>query len=231
MRVWADAAADLLLGAACPGCGVPGLGCCPACRAALEEEPVRHWRSLWPRGSPEPVLAAAPYAGVVRQLVTAYKERQAWSLAGLLGPRLGLAVAALLEERGWDGPVLLVPVPSSPAVVRERGLDTTARLASRAAGWLRGAGLPVRSGPRLAHRRRVGDQAELSAAERWENLSGALAARAGPRSGEAWVVVDDVVTTGASLAEARRASADVGAHVLGGAVVAATERRPEVPGQ
>lgn len=231
MRVWTDAAADLLLGAACPGCQVPGLGCCPGCRAVLEAEPVRHWRSLRRRGSPEPVLAAAPYAGVARQLVTAYKERQAWSLAGLLGPRLGLAVAALLQERGWDGPVLLVPVPSSPAAVRERGLDTTARLADRAAGWLRGCGLPVRSGPRLVHRRRVGDQAELSAAERWENLAGALAARRGPRPGEAWVVVDDVVTTGASLAEAGRASADVGAQVLGGAVVAATERRPEVTGE
>lgn len=231
MRVWADTAADLLLGASCPGCGEPGLGCCRGCRAVLEGEPVRHWRSLRQRGSPWPVLAAAPYAGVVRQLVTAYKERQAWSLAGLLGPRLGLAVAALLLERPWAGPVLLVAVPSSPAAVRERGLDTTARLADRAAGWLRGHGLAVRAAPRLVHRRRVGDQAELSAAERWENLSGALATRRGPTAGEAWVVVDDVVTTGASVAEAGRASTSVGAHVLGGAVVAATERRPEVAGE
>lgn len=176
-----------------------------------------------------PVHAGGVYAGVVRQLVTAYKERQVWSLARLLGGRLALAVAAVLDDSGWRGPVLLVPVPSAPTVVAERGLDTTARLADRAARSLRRHGLDVRAGRRLAQRRRVADQAGLSADQRRANLHGALAVRGRPPPGRAWVLVDDVTTTGATLAEAGRASAAAGAHVLGVAVVAATPRRH--PGQ
>lgn len=178
------------------------------------------------------VHAAGSYVDVTRQLVTAYKERQAWWLAPLLARRVGLAVAAGLDVAGSPGiPLLLVPVPSNPATVRERGLDTTAELAEQAARWLRRQGLDVRAGSQLRHRRRVADQAELGAAQRWRNLSGALSARPLRGADRGWVVVDDVVTTGASVAEAARASAAAGAEVLFGAVVAATQGRVQVGGQ
>ncbi|WP_408608917.1 ComF family protein, partial [Desertihabitans aurantiacus] len=91
MRTWVDAAADLVLGAQCPGCGTAGLGCCAACRAELEGGRLQRWH---PRHGTEEevVLAAGGYAGATRQLLTAYKERQAWWLAPLLGRRLALAV-------------------------------------------------------------------------------------------------------------------------------------------
>ena len=71
--------------------------------------------------------------------------------------------------------------------------------------------------------RRVADQSGLDAAGRSANLAGALRASS-DLSGVPVVVVDDVVTTGATLVEAARALRDAGALVRGAAVVAATQR-------
>jgi predicted amidophosphoribosyltransferase len=82
----------------------------------------------------------------------------------------------------------------------------------------------VAARPLLAPTRSVADQAGLDTSGRARNLAGALAARR-CADGLRVVVVDDVVTTGATLAEATRALRAAGAEVLGAAVVAATVRR------
>ena len=104
--------------------------------------------------------------------------------------------------------VLLVPVPSAPAATRSRGHDPVRRIAFAAAGELRGAGWPVRVAGVLRQRRVVADQAGLDARQRLENLVGALTVVSGGArvlGGGRVVLVDDLVTTGASLAEAARA--------------------------
>jgi predicted amidophosphoribosyltransferase len=116
--------------------------------------------------------------------------------------------------------VLLVPVPSARSVAAARGGDHVLRLARRAA---------VRCGVRVAGNalvltRAVRDSAELGAQARTANLAGAMSARP-PRPGLAALVVDDIVTTGATLHEAHRALQVAGWPVLGAAVVAATPRR------
>ncbi|MDI5972562.1 phosphoribosyltransferase family protein [Streptomyces sp. SL13] len=119
--------------------------------------------------------------------------------------------------------VSLVPVPSSRAATAARGHDPARRMACRAARRLRRAGPAVRMVPLLRQRRAVEDQAGLTAAERLANLTGALAVvRGGERllAEGPVVVVDDLLTTGASLAEAARAVRAAGGTVLGAAVVA-----------
>lgn len=86
-----------------------------------------------------------------------------------------------------------------------------------------GARVSVLRGRVLEHRRRVADQSGLSAADRAANLSGALWARYDLR-GLRLIVVDDVMTTGATLAEAARALRTAGAKVPAAAVIAATAR-------
>ncbi|WP_369688378.1 ComF family protein [Actinomadura macra] len=78
----------------------------------------------------------------------------------------------------------------------------------------------------LRHTRRVSDQAGLTVSERAANLAGAL--EAVPRAkvaGRRVVLVDDVITTGATLAEAARALRAADAEVIGAATLAATQRR------
>jgi predicted amidophosphoribosyltransferase len=109
---------------------------------------------------------------------------------------------------------------------RSRGHDPVARTAAAAAAALRAHGERTVALPLLRHARPVADQAGLTAAERAANLAGALLARPGSATavgGSALVLVDDVLTTGATLAEAARALGAVGCPVTGAVVVAAVE--------
>ena len=231
---------DLVLPRDCAGCQAPGRLLCPSCRAAVAGEPFAHRPTPCPPGMPL-LWAATVYGGVVREVLLAYKEHGRTALAGPLGKAtataawgcvrlLGRGVLPMGPGRGVG--LVLVPVPSAPAAVRARGHDHARRLAIAAARQLNRAGSsgdlsqaqPVRAVPLLVGVRAVADQAGLDAAGRIANLAGAFVAR-GPLRGCRVVVVDDVVTTGATLVEATRALQAAGAEVLGAAVVAATQRR------
>lgn len=235
-RRWTSTAGDLLLGACCPGCGDAALGLCPSCSDRLSDRsPRTALPSPPPPGFP-PTVTAGPYDELFRQLISAHKERQAWLLTGALGRQLATAVQVLLHRTDplpGSNRLVLVPIPSSARAIRSRGRDATRAIAISAARWLRRSdSRPVSVVSRLRPGRRLADQSGLSAQQRQANLAGAYrirggapawrAAAAGPTAA---IVVDDLVTTGASLAEARRALDEAGVTVLGAAVVAATVRR------
>ncbi len=213
--------AELVLGARCPGCGAPGMGACPACAGVLRSVQPFLVGGL-PEGLP-PVAAAGTYADTLRTVLLAAKERNALGLLPLLGGRLAAAVARAVLDAGQFPGVVLVPVPSAPAQVAARGVDLTASLARGAAARLRSAGLGVRVHRGLVLARRPEDQAGLDRVQRLANLAGAFRA-VGVHPSAPVVVVDDIATTGATLAEAVRACRAAGRPVIGGAVVAATMR-------
>ncbi|SEQ25821.1 Predicted amidophosphoribosyltransferases [Streptomyces sp. yr375] len=235
-----------MLPADCGGCGSTRTVLCPQCRAALSgTEPFRVRPVPPPPGLPA-VHAAARYADEVRAVLLAHKERGALPLARPLGAALAGAVRAGVRE-GWEGEgegegppppggVLLVPVPSARAAVRARGHDPARRIALVAAGELRRAGMPARVAAVLRQRRAVADQAGLDSRQRLDNLVGALAVVPGGARvlrGAAVVLVDDLITTGASLAEAARAvraakAAEAGQPEQPGRALT-EERRPKQP--
>lgn len=227
-RAGIAALTDLLLPRTCAGCGVPGAVLCARCAAELARPRTASPRRF-PWGFP-PTVAAGAYAGPVRPAVLEFKERGRAELAVPLGAALALAVAAVVSAVPGPvtRPVALVPVPSSRAGLRARGRDHVRELTGRAVAELRVAGVPAAEARLLRRRGRVRDSAGLSAVERRANLAGTfqrVPARVPPAA--LLVLVDDVVTTGATLAEAAAALAHggsgSGALVLA-AVVAATPR-------
>lgn len=221
-----DVPADLVLGSTCAACGRPGRALCRSCRAVLPHAGTVAWPAPCPPGLVLP-MAAGEYAGALKSLVVAHKEHQALALARPLGEVLGAVVRDLIAAtRTGSGPVLLVPVPSRPDAVRRRGHDPVLRSARVATSRLRRTGVEVRVARVLRPAARLADQAGLSAGERAANLAGALRCRWPAAAGTPpVVVVDDVLTTGATARESQRALEAAGFHVAGIATVAATRRR------
>lgn len=226
----AAALVDLVLPGRCAGCGAVGANAwCAGCATTLQGAPQVRWPQPCLPGTPPP-WSAAPYGAAVRAAVVAHKEHGRRSLGGPLGVALGDALTA--AAAGCPGRVLVIPVPTARTAVRARGGDPTGRLARAAVRQARAAGVPADLHAVLAQCRRPQDQAGLDAAGRRRNLAGALAVRATAHgglqhlvsAGATAVLVDDIVTTGATLAEAARALRAAGIPVVAAAVVAATPR-------
>ena len=117
--------------------------------------------------------------------------------------------------------VAIVPIPASSAARRRRGEDAWERVVRQAIEQCdTDAGLRLVRGLRLTRQPR--DQAGLTAAERRANLTGALACVEPP--GGRVIIVDDIITTGATLAEAARALSEAGVSAVRAAAIAATSR-------
>lgn len=204
---------DLVFPASCLCCGRPGAAWCARCQPASRPSPVE-------RPNAPPVYAAGEYAGPLRTALIGYKERGRRQLTGPLAGYLADAVDCAVRAGGAPRAAMLVPVPSSRAAARSRGGDHMLRLA-RAVG--RQLELPVLSAVTLAGP--VDDSAGLSAGQRRLNLAGRMSASPPPGGRHRPILVDDIVTTGATLAEAARALATAGWPPGAGAVIAATRLR------
>lgn len=227
-RPWWDAVLavlGLVLPVTCVCCGAPDRACCASCRAGIDARPRRRRLVAGVR-----LDAAFAYEGTVRVLVLELKLRGRVDLAPVLAPRFGALVAAALADAPGS---LLVRVPPSRAGARRRGFDPVDLL-------LRRSRAPVRTRARSLTRRRtprprgagspgagtVGTHGTVgitgtagahgqkgrSALERVEATVGTL--RAHGVAGRDVVVVDDVVTTGVTMAEAVRAVRAAGGRVV-----------------
>lgn len=201
-------ALTLVLPVDCAGCDAPDTTLCETCRAAL----APHVRRRDIGGVA--VCSGLAYEGPAARVIRALKQEGRTRLAGALAPALAAAVAAAVAAAGGGDPVVVVPIPTSRAAHRRRGYRVPDLVARRAG---------LRAERVLAPARRTADQRGLGRGERRRNVAGSfIVTRA--VAGRRVVVVDDVVTTGATLAEAARALRAAGAQVVGCATVASTPR-------
>lgn len=167
----------------------------------------------------------------MRDLVLAHKERGVHSLATPLGEVLAHVVLGALPADRRAPELWLVPVPSHPAVVRARGHDPVLRITRRAAHELRRRGTRAVVRPLLRVVGRPLDQSGLGAAGRQANLEGRFRGRRPAPAGSTAtiVLVDDVITSGATLREAQRALQEQRWSPCLAVTLAATRRRLGVP--
>lgn len=227
--------AGLVVPVDCAGCGRLDVVLCDACRGRLAGPPRRCEEAAGRLDrlgrAPLPVWALTPYTGPVRELVVAWKDRGRLDVTSLLTDALAAAardVAGVLvraEVAVGGRPVWVVPAPSSASASRRRGVDLVAVLAAGVARGCRGAGLPAVAAPVLAQRRGARDQVGLSARDRRSNVRGRVRLRGTrpvPPRGQPVLLVDDVLTTGATLAACDDVLRAAGARVVAGLTLAAT---------
>jgi predicted amidophosphoribosyltransferase len=218
------AVADLVLGSSCAGCaGSAGL-LCPACRHELDQPA----KLLVRRPGGLAVVAKGIYGGSVRAVVLAHKEGGRLAVCRPLADALAAAVIDLLAAADCshdlsDRPTALVPAPSTRASTRRRGHDPLLRIARRTGVVVRRTGRACTVVPAVRHSRRVADQAGLGPAARLANVHGSMTVRRGAAAllaGRCVVIVDDVMTTGATIGEVARALRTAGVEPCGVAVIA-----------
>lgn len=193
----------------CSGCGAPDRALCPACRLALRaevHEATRGGVGVW---------CALDYSDVARHVIGAFKDGGRMDAAPALAVPLRLSVAAALRAAPEPDTtnIHLVVVPSSSVAWRVRGFHPVGLLLTRAGLAPTRALRPVRAST---------DQVGLDSAARSDNRRGSLRA-VRPLDGFHCIIVDDVLTTGATMLEARRAVLEAGGDVAGMAALA--ERR------
>lgn len=200
----------------CAGCGAPDRALCEACRAALGAVPPVRETLTRADGSELPLWRGFDYAGTSRSILLAFKDGGRTDAAPALAALLRRLVRAALAELpgAARGRVELAAIPSTRAAFRRRGYAQLSLLLVRAG---------YRDSRLLRLARETRDQSELGIGERQANRESSLRVR--PASGHRLVViVDDIVTTGATVLEADRAFREAGHTVLCAVALARTER-------
>ncbi|WP_204803967.1 ComF family protein [Mycobacterium riyadhense] len=210
---------DLILRLACGGCGAPSTRWCHTCAEELSVD-TGEPRVVTPRIDPQvPVFALGRYVGARRQAILAMKERGRRDLVVPLARALAVGVHRLLCWGMVETPLTIVPAPTRRSAARRRGGDPITRIATTAVA-IHPQITVVRA---LRMRALARDSAGLNTSDRERNIAGRVLLRVrrpGRDIGEV-LIVDDIVTTGATARESVRVLQDAGMRVAAVLAIAA----------
>lgn len=204
--LWLTSLNELIFPSRCLGCKQLGINICSNCRSLWTPHIYRS--SLTVHGRCIPVYSSVMYSHVAQKVLLGSKESSLLDADLLVRGALTHSLIHMFSEHGIAD---LVPVPSRKSATRKRGrdfmLDNARAISSQPQVYVR---------PILQHRRKVRDQSTLSSRDRELNLNGALEASNNQRGENIPVIIiDDLLTSGATLHEATRALICAGYEVIG----------------
>jgi predicted amidophosphoribosyltransferase len=191
---------ELIFPVRCLGCDQLGISICSVCRKFWHPRIIKTWSRS---DISFPIYSSIPYSPIAGRVLLAAKEDSLELADNLLASALMHSLRGARVEAQCD---FLIPIPSRKSVARKRGRQFISILSKKIG---ESEGLPTED--LLTHIRKVRDQSNLDAKHRAENLEGALVSLRFI-SGRA-VLIDDLVTTGATLREAARALRTAGIEV------------------
>lgn len=193
---------ELLFPQRCLGCSSLSIGLCSQCCLSWK------FSHLQTHANTISVCSAIPYTLIASNILLSAKEDGIEQADDLLVDAIRHALSFAVRTSDID-PVL-IPIPSTARAIRRRGRNFMVEITNRV-GVIEDR--PVRN--ILRHNRVVQDQSVLSARDRFKNLSGALSVASRAGRGEEVFLIDDLITTGSTLNEAKRVLTIAGFAVLG----------------
>lgn len=191
---------ELIFPVRCLGCSQLGVSICSECRRDWHPHIFR----TFSRGEEKfPIYSAIRYSPIASKVLLSAKEQGLAQADGLILDALKRALSFCVREQG---PGMLIPIPSRRSISRLRGRQFVTELSHE---LTRTSHLPTFEN--LTHTRKVRDQSSLNAKDRFENISEAMSALK-YLSGKA-ILIDDLVTSGATLHEGARALREKGIEV------------------
>ena len=209
--------AELVFPSRCIGCSQLGISICSICRTSWHTH-IYH-RSVKVLDKNYPVISAIEYSPIASRVILRAKEANQEAADQLLVKAITHSLRYFLKHYGSGD---LVAIPSRRSATRKRGRDFMQEITQSVANIESLKSMEV-----LQHQRAVRDQSKLNSQQRKLNIAGAfsvtcnlakldkLANRAGSGNIGPLIIVDDLVTTGATLAEAIRALRAAGFSVIG----------------
>jgi predicted amidophosphoribosyltransferase len=203
---------EIIFPSRCIGCSRLGISICSECRK--QWHPHFYQRAINFNGEIFPVFSAIQYSPIASRVLLSAKESQLKAADQLIVNGIVHPLKLFINRYG---PATLISIPSRKSANRKRGRNFLQEITAAVALEV---DLPYQSP--LTHIRKVRDQSQLNLVDRSENISGAFsvspdfmsqicAGNTGPKI----IVIDDLITTGATLAEAIRALRTAGFTVLG----------------
>ena len=203
--------AELIFPSRCIGCSQLGISICSICRKNWH--PHIYKRGLKVLGNDYPVISSIEYSPIASRVLMKSKESNHIAADQLLIKAIAHSLQFFLKNYGSGD---LVAIPSRISATRKRGRNFMQEITRSVANLE-----SLEYQELLHHKRAVRDQSQLNSQQRLSNVAGAfsaktnLAAAAGRGNTEPLIIVDDLVTTGATLAEAIRALRTAGFTVIG----------------
>lgn len=208
---------NILFPLECLGCRTAGCWICPACLASLPPYRPGAGSTLLIPGLDRLHVVGDYRHPLLAALIKRFKYGLVSELASGLGKLLlDYCLSCPREERIFFMQAGIVPLPLAQQRLRWRGFNQAGLLAENLAGGLR---RPLSTA--LRRRGRRPPQASLSKRDRLENVQDAFFWSGGPLTGKKILLIDDVVTTGATLAAAARVLRSAGAGEVQALVLAA----------
>lgn len=209
---------ELIFPDRCVSCGTLGISICSQCRRGWN--PHRYFSRI---GADSDnflnVTSSITYSAIAQKVILAAKESHIKKADELVSEAIAHSIRTNPELQKVDA---LVPIPSRRSAVRLRGRQFVAEMALSSC---REFSIPLIS--IINHQKKVRDQSSLDYMQRWNNLNGAFVVETKDLLGKRVLLIDDLVTTGATLSEAHRALKYAGIEVVG-AVTAAVARTTKI---
>lgn len=202
---------EIIFPSRCLSCSTLGDSMCPACRLIWSHQ--SHVQRLTKdNGKKLVVISSVLYSPTASRILLAAKESHIKRADSLIIGALDYAMQDFMSRNKSCNNLGLVPIPSRPQANRLRGRDFLYSLTHALSEKYQ---IPVR--PILGYSRRVRDQSKLNSRQRWNNLNGSLVLikDISPQESRGLILIDDLVTTGATLLAAESALNHAGIQAVG----------------